>query len=302
MSLQDVGSTKAKGHSRGIARRREARSEPGSPSASSMTSNYSPSKPSRLSYSTGLTPESADESEHNSTLSPFESSERNGPSLHSELGQMDQASEDDEGNTAVSPIPFHRHPDIVAALESIHREHNSVWQDEAEAEQEVVILEDEPNSPLPHFDSVRIARNRKNKRISLRNTFAARRESLISGETLIDELASLKETLPPSSATKVKFAEVEVEEDWEEVEKLAVVGPNTYWPLTVRARYHPRTVAHRAATKVMAQGLVAFIWFRFLFVLVWAVVKALKRGPEDILDRRARIKRDEERLALSKKE
>lgn len=258
-------------------RRAKARPEPHSPSASSVTTNsaYSPSKPSRL--SANFTPESAEESEGSSTLSPFNSLERNTNTLQAELGQATY-SDDEADADGEAPIPFHRHPDIVAALESIHAEHSSVWQDE-----EPIEVEDDEPPPsakrLTQFDSLRIARNRKKNRASLRN-LDRRTESVFSGETLIDELASINQALTPQP--KVHFKD----DQWDMVEDRSLAKRNSYWPLTVRARYHPKTVMQRSATFVLGQGLVGFIWIRFLFVLLWAVVSAVKKGPEDLMGKK----------------
>lgn len=246
---------------------------------------------SQSSLPNNFTPESANESEGSSTLSPFHSLERNTNTLQAELGQA-SFSDDEADVENDSPIPFHRHPDIVAALESIHAEHSSVWQDEEPIEVE----DDEPPPPPParssmQFDSLRIARNRKKHRASLRSFDRTRTESAFSGETLIDELASINQSLTPQP--KVHF---KIEDEWEMVEERGVIRPNASWPLTVRTRYHPKTVMQRSATFVLGQGLVAFIWIRFLFVLLWAVVSAVRKGPEDLIGKK-KIKDGEEEKA-----
>ncbi|BGP22102.1 hypothetical protein Rt10032_c18g5942 [Rhodotorula toruloides] len=65
-----------------------------------------------------------------------------------------------------------------------------------------------------------------------------------------------------------------------------------YYPLSVRARYHPRMVVARM-TDTVVQKIVSFVtWIRFLVILGMAIVFAVWQGPQKtlgIVDRRRRI-------------
>ncbi|GAA6030040.1 hypothetical protein JCM8097_009227 [Rhodosporidiobolus ruineniae] len=64
-----------------------------------------------------------------------------------------------------------------------------------------------------------------------------------------------------------------------------------YYPLTLRARYHPRMVATMWTDSAMRQLWTFVTWVRFLFVLGMAVVFALWQGPKKSIGPRRRQQR-----------
>jgi len=73
--------------------------------------------------------------------------------------------------------------------------------------------------------------------------------------------------------------------DFEQVSTTRRLGSRgtDYWPVSLRARYHPAIVAMRVKTTSQEYINFVVLWSRFLMVLAVAVAFSLWRGPKDAL-------------------
>ena len=107
----------------------------------------------------------------------------------------------------------------------------------------------------------------------------------------ISDVSSLNDA-NDSAEEKEKEEEEEEEED-EPIELLSLLHASDgtlpaeadYWPTSYAARYAPGMVLNRFAVRALTTALRWLVWVRFLVVLAFAVVAAVREGPRGLFVR-----------------